>query len=61
MQLVYQQNPDIAAGQRIYSWDYGYTKTTKTSKAENTYEQIAYFGSRVTAAEQFAILRGLVS
>lgn len=61
MQLVYQQNPDIAAGQRIYSWDYGYTKATKTSKAENTYEQIAYFGSRVIAAEQFAILRGLVS
>lgn len=61
MQWVYQQNPDITAGQRIYSWDYGYTKATKTSKAENTYEQIAYVGSRVMAAEQFSILRGISS
>lgn len=61
MQLVYQQNPDITAGQRIYSWDYGYTKATKTSKAENTYEQISYPGSRVIAAEQFVILRGLAA
>ncbi len=61
MQWVYQQNPDIAAGQRIYSWDLGYTKATKTSKAENTYNQIAYVGSRVLAAEQFAILRGITS
>lgn len=61
MQIVYQQNPDIAAGQRIYSWDYGYTKASKTSKAENTYEQIAYFGSRTIAAEQFCLLRGIVS
>lgn len=61
MQWVYQQNPDITTGQRIYSWDYGYTKATKTSKAENTYEQIAYCGSRVIAAEQFAILRGIAS
>lgn len=61
MQIVYQQNPDIASGQRIYSWDYGYTKATKTSKAENTYEQIAYYGSRTIAAEQFCLLRGLIS
>lgn len=61
MQWVYQQNPDITAGQRIYSWDLGYTKSTKTTKAENKYEQIAYVGSRVTAAEQFALLRGLSS
>lgn len=61
MQWVYQQNPDIPAGQRIYSWELGYTKATKTSKAENTYEQIAYVGSRVIAAEQFCILKGIVS
>jgi len=61
MQWVYQQNPDIPAGQRIYSWELGYTKATKTTEASNKYEQIAYVGSRVTAAEQFAILRGIVS
>lgn len=61
MQWVYQQNPDITAGQRIYSWSLGYTQPTKTSKAENEYNQIAYVGSRVLAAEQFAILRGIAS
>lgn len=61
MQWVYQQNPDIAAGQRIYSWELGYTKNTKTSEASNKYEQIAYVGSRTIAAEQFSILRGLIS
>lgn len=61
MQLVYQQNPDIVAGQRIYSWDLGYTKTTKTTEASNKYEQIAYFGSRVTAREQFSLLVGIAS
>ena len=61
MQMVYQQNPDITAGQRIYSWELGYTKASKTSEASNKYEQICYVGSRVVAAEQFAILRGLSS
>ena len=61
MQIVYQQNPDIPAGQRIYSWSLGYTQPTKTTEASNKYEQISYLGSRVTAAEQFALLRGLVS
>jgi hypothetical protein len=61
MQWVYQQNPDIPAGQRIYSWELGYTKATKTPEASNKYEQIAYVGSRVTAAEQFSILRGIIS
>lgn len=61
MQWVYQQNPDITAGQRIYSWDLGYTKATKTTEASNKYEQIAYVGSRVIAAEQFSIVKGLVS
>ncbi len=60
-QFVYQQNPKITAGQRIYSWSLGYTEPTKTSKAENQYFQIAYVGSRVIAAEQFAILRGITS
>lgn len=61
LQWVYQQNPDIPTSQRIYSWDLGYTKNTKTTEASNKYEQIAYVGSRVTAAEQFAILKGLNS
>jgi hypothetical protein len=61
LQWVYQQNPDIPTSQKIYSWDLGYTKATKTSEASNKYEQIAYVGSRVTAAEQFSILRGLSS
>lgn len=61
LQWVYQQNPDIPTSQRIYSWDLGYTKNTKTTEASNKYEQISYVGSRVTAAEQFSILRGLVS
>lgn len=61
LQFVYQQNPDITAGQRIYSWDLGYTKATKTTIAENKYEQIAYCGARTLAAEQFAIMKGVVS
>jgi hypothetical protein len=61
MQWVYQKNPDIPTSQKIYSWDLGYTKNTKTTQASNLYEQIAYVGSRVTAAEQFSILRGLVA
>lgn len=61
LQWCYQQNPDIPTSQRIYSWDLGYTKATKTTEASNKYEEISYVGSRVTAAEQFSILRGLVS
>lgn len=61
MQWVYQQNPDIPQGQRIYSWSLGYTQPTKTTEASNKYEQIAYVGSRVCAAEQFAILKGIAS
>ncbi|PWT75771.1 MAG: hypothetical protein C5B59_07925 [Bacteroidetes bacterium] len=59
LQWVYQQNPDIPAGLRIYSWDLGYTKNTKTTVAANFYEEIAYVGSRVIAAEQFNVLKGL--
>lgn len=61
MQWVYQRNPDIPAGTKIYSWDLGYTKATKTTEASNKYEQICYVGSRVIAAEQFAILKGVAS
>ncbi len=61
MQWVYQQNPDITAGQRIYSWSLGYTQPTKTAKAENEYNQISYVGSRVLAATQFSILKGVSS
>ena len=61
MQWVYQQNPDIPTAQKIYSWSLGYTQPTKTTEASNKYEQIAYVGSRVIAAEQFATLVGLSS
>ena len=61
LQWVYQRNPEIPAGLKIYSWDLGFTKNTKTSEASNKYEQICYVGSRVTAAEQFAIMKGLAA
>jgi len=61
LQWVYQQNPDMPKGTKIYSWSTGYTQQTKTSKASNNFEQICYVGSRVTAAEQFAIMRGLAA
>lgn len=61
MQWVYQTNPDIPAGTKIYSWDLGYTKATKTTEASNKYEQITYVGSRVIAAEQFSLMKGIVS
>lgn len=60
MQFVYQRNPDIPAGLKIYSWSLGYTQPTKTSEASNKYESICYVGSRTTAAEQFSILQGQV-
>lgn len=59
LQWVYQRNPDIPAGLKIYSWELGYTKATKTTQASNRYEQICYVGARVTAAEQFCILKGV--
>ena len=61
MQWVYQRNPDIPAGTKIYSWELGYTKATKTTEASNKYEQICYVGSRTIAAEQFSILKGIIN
>jgi len=61
MQWVYQRNPDIPAGTKIYSWELGYTKATKTTEASNKYEQICYVGSRTIAAEQFSILKGILN
>lgn len=58
LQWVYQRQPDLPAGMKIYSWELGYTKATKTTEASNKYEQIVYVGSRVTAAEQFSLLLG---
>jgi hypothetical protein len=55
-QFVYQKNPDFEG--KIYSWELGYTKASKTTEASNKYEQISYPGSRVVCAEQFAILKG---
>lgn len=59
LQWVYQRQPDLPAGTKIYSWSLGYTQPTKTTEASNKFEQICYVGSRVTAAEQFTILRGV--
>jgi hypothetical protein len=61
MQWVYQQNPDFPAGTRIYSWSLGYTQATKTIEASNQYATICYVGGRVTAAEQFTIVKGVSS
>lgn len=61
MQWVYRQHPDVPKGQKIYSWEVGFTKSSKTTVAENKYEQICYVGSRVIAAEQFLIMRGVAS
>lgn len=61
MQWVYQTNPQIPAGTKIYSWSMGFTEATKTEEASNNFHQICYVGSRVTAAEQFCIMKGLVS
>jgi hypothetical protein len=58
MQWVYQRQPDLPMGTKIYSWELGYTKATKTTQASNKYEQISYVGSRTTAAEQFTQLFG---
>ena len=61
LQFVYQQNPDIPAGTRIYSWSLGYTQPTKTTEASNKYEQVCYVGSRTIAGEQFGLIKGLIS
>ena len=61
LQFVYQRNPEIPAGTKIYSWELGYTKTSKTTEASNKYESICYVGSRVVAAEQFCIMKGVAA
>lgn len=60
-QWVYWRNPELPAGTKIYSWSLGFTQATKTSEASNKFETIAYVGSRVTCAEQFAILKGVAA
>lgn len=61
MEWVYQKNPEIPTAQKIYSWGLGYTQNTKTEEASNNFHQIAYVGSRIVAAEQFIIMRGISS
>ncbi len=61
MEWVYQKNPEIPTTQKYYSWAMGYTQDTKTEEASNNFHQICYVGSRVVAAEQFIILRGIAS
>lgn len=60
-QFVYQKNPDIPTDQKIYSWSEGYTQDTKTPTASNSFHQISYLGSRVVAAEQYIIIKGVTS
>lgn len=61
MQWVFQKNPDIPTSQKYYAWDMGYTSQTKTEEASNSYHQMTYVGSRVVAAEQFVLVKGLIS
>jgi hypothetical protein len=61
MQWVYQKNPEIPTAQKYYSWGMGYTQDTKTEEASNSFHQITYVGSRVVAAEQFIVVRGIAS
>lgn len=61
MAVVYQKNPEIPTNQKIYSWGLGYTQNTKTEEASNNFHQIAYAGSRVVAAEQFILVKGIAS
>jgi hypothetical protein len=61
MSVVYQKNPDIPTNQKIYSWGLGYTQGTKTEEASNSFHQIAYAGSRVVAAEQFILIKGVAA
>lgn len=61
MQWVYQKNPEIPTTQKYYSWGMGYTQDTKTEEASNSFHQMTYVGSRVVAAEQFLILKGINS
>lgn len=61
MQWVFQKNPEIPTTQKYYSWGLGYTQETKTEEASNNFHQITYVGSRVVAAEQFIIVRGIIT
>lgn len=61
MQWVYQKNPEIPTAQKYYSWGLGYTQETKTEEASNSFHQITYVGSRIVAAEQFIIIKGINS
>jgi hypothetical protein len=61
MQWVYWKHPDFPDGTKIYSWDLGFTKTTKTTEASNKWEQTCYVGARVIAAEQYIQFRGVSS
>lgn len=61
MEWVYQKNPEIPTAQKYYSWGLGYTQETKTEEASNNFHQITYVGSRVVAAEQFIIIKGIAS
>lgn len=61
MQMVYKKHPRIPDNVKIYAWGEGFTQQTKTPEASDNYHQICYFGSRVVAAEQFIINKGVTS
>lgn len=61
MQWVYWKHPDLPAGTKIYTWELGFSKGTKTTEASNKWEQQCWVGSRITAAEQFIIFQGVAA
>lgn len=58
---VYQKHADMPNAQKFYGWSLGFTQDTKTEEASNAFHQMTYIGSRVVAAEQFIIIKGVAS
>lgn len=61
MEWVYQKHKDMPTAQKFYGWSMGFTQPTKTEEASNSFHQMTYVGSRVVAAEQFILIKGVAS
>jgi hypothetical protein len=61
MEWVYQKHKDMPTAQKFYGWSMGFTQDTKTEEASNSFHQMCYIGSRVTAAEQFILIKGVAA